>query len=314
MPQGGGSGPGCSGATALLKAGQVQGLLPIAAVAQGDDPSVAYREHAVGAVVPAPAVLGVDPWRPHADHDQLAAAGDLLQLGPQAVLGPVPQHLLQLVPAVADLRDGVLEAGIQIGPFHVRVDELQHRRQVAVGVGLIRASDQVLVLVRHASAPPPASSIEGDGGGQSPIGRRRSGRGRASVGSPMACSNHGRVPGRSTRPVPWRECAGGSASTEGSHLVQYQPRWAAGQRVAWRRRWRMRPLSKVRSSTVERVRSTLRGIGEGANLGDAVWWTLPFLLVWAGLDVAGRPGAATPAWPCGWWTASTTWAAPRSCV
>jgi hypothetical protein len=23
------------------------------------------------------------------------------------------------------------------------------------------------------------------------------------------------------------------------------------------------------------------GIGVGANLGDAVWWTLPFLLVWA---------------------------------
>jgi hypothetical protein len=55
-------------------------------VAQGDDPSPTHREHAVSTIVPAPAMVDVDPWGPHADHDQLAAAGDLLKLGPQAVL------------------------------------------------------------------------------------------------------------------------------------------------------------------------------------------------------------------------------------
>jgi hypothetical protein len=68
--------------------------VPVAAVAQGDDPSLAHREHAVDAVSPTSAEMGVNPWRPHADHDQLAVAGDLLELGPQAVLGPVPQHTL----------------------------------------------------------------------------------------------------------------------------------------------------------------------------------------------------------------------------
>jgi hypothetical protein len=45
--------------------------LPVAAVAQGDDPSLAHREHAVGAVIPTSAEMGVNPWRPHADpvHD-----------------------------------------------------------------------------------------------------------------------------------------------------------------------------------------------------------------------------------------------------
>jgi transposase len=68
---------------------QAQGLLPIAAVAQGNDPSLAHREHTVGAVASTPTVMGVDPWRPHTHHDQLTAADDLLQLGPQAMLGPV---------------------------------------------------------------------------------------------------------------------------------------------------------------------------------------------------------------------------------
>jgi hypothetical protein len=67
----------------------VQSLLPVAAVAQGDDPSLAHREHAVGAVVPKPVVVDVHPWRAHAYDDQLTAAGDLVELGPEAVLGPV---------------------------------------------------------------------------------------------------------------------------------------------------------------------------------------------------------------------------------
>jgi hypothetical protein len=53
-------------------------------------------------------VVGVDPWGPHADHDPLAGAGDLLELGPQPVLGPVPQHLRQLLAAVADLLPGLV--------------------------------------------------------------------------------------------------------------------------------------------------------------------------------------------------------------
>jgi hypothetical protein len=68
------------------------------------------------------------------------------------------------------------------------------------------------------------------------VGRWRSGRGRVLVGSASVRSNNRRVSGRSTRPVPWRGCAGGSASAEWSHLVgQYLPRWAAGQRVGERR-------------------------------------------------------------------------------
>jgi hypothetical protein len=73
-----------------LDAGKVQGLLPIAAVAQGDDPPVAHGEHAVGAVVPASAVVGIDLGIPHADHDQFAVGGDLVEFGPQVMLGPDP--------------------------------------------------------------------------------------------------------------------------------------------------------------------------------------------------------------------------------
>jgi hypothetical protein len=53
------------------------------------------------------------------------------------------------------------------------------------------------------------------------------------VGSATAhSSNYRRVPRWSTRLVPWRGYAGGSASAEGSHLVdQYRPRWSVGQRV-----------------------------------------------------------------------------------
>jgi hypothetical protein len=48
--------------------------------------------------------------------------------------------------------------------------------------------------------------------------RRRSGRGRALVGSTTAhTSNDRRVPRWSTRRVPWPGWAGGSASAEGSH-------------------------------------------------------------------------------------------------
>lgn len=115
--------------------GEVQGLLPVAAVAQGNHSPAADREDAVGAVVPTSAEVGVDPWGPHAHHDQLAAADDLLQLGPQAMLGPASQQLLQFVAAVADLRGGVLQGGIQVGPLQLRVDQLQHRGQVAAGVG-----------------------------------------------------------------------------------------------------------------------------------------------------------------------------------
>ena len=53
-------------------AGNLEGFLAIAAVAQGNDPSLAHREHAVGTTVPAPAVVGFDPGGPYADHDQLA--------------------------------------------------------------------------------------------------------------------------------------------------------------------------------------------------------------------------------------------------
>jgi hypothetical protein len=53
--------PGCL----RLDTGNLEGLLPIAAVAQGNDPSIAHREHAVGAVIPTPAEVGVHPWRPH---------------------------------------------------------------------------------------------------------------------------------------------------------------------------------------------------------------------------------------------------------
>src|SRR5215211_3343084 len=110
-----------------LEAGELERLQAVAAVAQGNDPSLANGEHAVGAVIPTSAEMGVDPWRPHTDHDQLAVAGDLLEFGPQAVLGPVPQHLLQLLAAVADLRGRVLQGRIQVGPLQVRVDQLQHR-------------------------------------------------------------------------------------------------------------------------------------------------------------------------------------------
>jgi hypothetical protein len=89
-----------------------------------NDPPPAHREHAVGAVVSEPAVVGAHSWRAHAHHHQLATAGDLVKLGPYAMLGPMPQHLLQLVAAMADLRGRVLECGIQVGPLQVRIDQL----------------------------------------------------------------------------------------------------------------------------------------------------------------------------------------------
>jgi hypothetical protein len=68
---------------------EVQGL-PIAAVAQGDDPPLAHGEHAIGAVVPASAVIGIDLGIPHADHGEFAVGGDLVEFGPQVMLGSDP--------------------------------------------------------------------------------------------------------------------------------------------------------------------------------------------------------------------------------
>ena len=49
------------GRWSCLDAGELEGLLPVAAVAQGNDPSLAQREHTVSTIVPAPAVVGVGP-------------------------------------------------------------------------------------------------------------------------------------------------------------------------------------------------------------------------------------------------------------
>src|SRR4029450_854241 len=43
-------------------AGELQGLVAITTVAQGDDPALAHRDHAVGAVIPTPAAVGIDHW------------------------------------------------------------------------------------------------------------------------------------------------------------------------------------------------------------------------------------------------------------
>jgi hypothetical protein len=102
--------------------------------------------------------------------------------------------------------------------------------------------------------------------------RRPSRRGRVLVGPAPAHSTNGRVPSRSTRPVPWRECAGGSASAEGSHHVdQYRPRRSVGQRIY------RAPPSQER-----------RRVG-GADQAEATSWLGP-----AAGGGPGRPGLDPP--------------------
>ena len=69
---------------------EVQGFLPIAAVAQVTIRPSRTGEHAVGAVVPASAVIGIDLGIPHADHGEFAVGGDLVEFGPQVMLGSDP--------------------------------------------------------------------------------------------------------------------------------------------------------------------------------------------------------------------------------
>ena len=89
----------------------MEGFLPVAAVAQGNDPPLAHREHAVGAVIPTPAVVGVNPWRPHADHDLLAVA-EMLEV-PVWDLAPTAATLEQhgLLQRLEDRNGGPVHAG-----------------------------------------------------------------------------------------------------------------------------------------------------------------------------------------------------------
>src|SRR6266550_5627837 len=100
-----------------------QRLIPVPATAEGDDPSVPYGEDVEVAVVRVPSAVGVQTWSPNHHHHPVAISDDLLELRPEAPLVASPQCLLQLVATVTGLGLGVLEAGIEIGPLQVRIDE-----------------------------------------------------------------------------------------------------------------------------------------------------------------------------------------------
>jgi hypothetical protein len=78
------------------------------------------------------------------------------------------QRLTGRVTAVADLRDRVRQSGIQVDPFQVRVDELQHPGQIASDIGLVGTSDQVGVLVRHTVLLLHHPVSDGDDGAEAP--------------------------------------------------------------------------------------------------------------------------------------------------
>ena len=133
----------------LFESGDRDRLLSVTAIPEGHDPPLAHREHRVVAIVRLLHAKRVEAPSPDHDHDPVTACDDLFQLRPQAALSLALQDPLELVAAVADLRLRVLEAGVEVGPLQIRIDELEHCRHVASGVRLVHPADQVLVFVRH---------------------------------------------------------------------------------------------------------------------------------------------------------------------
>src|SRR6266511_1883104 len=133
----------------LFESGDRDRLLSVTAIPEGHDPPLAHREHHVVAIVRLLHAKRVETPSPDHDHDPVTACDDLFQLRPQAALSLALQDPLELVAAVADLRLRVLEAGVEVGPLQIRIDELEHCRHVASGVRLVHPADQVLVFVRH---------------------------------------------------------------------------------------------------------------------------------------------------------------------
>jgi hypothetical protein len=93
--------------------------------------------------------VGVRAWGSHS-HDNLVAVPDhLLQLGTQAALDLLCACGFQLTTAVADLQNRVGDAGIEVCPLQVRIDQIQHRRRVTDLLGRVGPPDESNVRVRH---------------------------------------------------------------------------------------------------------------------------------------------------------------------
>ncbi|MDQ3911092.1 MAG: hypothetical protein M3305_04845 [Actinomycetota bacterium] len=96
----------------------------IPAVVHGDDPATSDREHGVGLVLYGLAEEGPKSWGSGTHHDPLADPAYLLQLCLEAVLGPAPEYGLYLLVSPADPGLGLGEVGIQVRPFHVRIQAI----------------------------------------------------------------------------------------------------------------------------------------------------------------------------------------------
>jgi hypothetical protein len=83
------------------------------------------------------------------DHDLVTRRGDLLDLRDQAAAGLALEGVQQPGPAVAGLRLGVGEGGVEVGPLQVRVDQGEHPGHVAPAVRLVGRTDQGLVFLGH---------------------------------------------------------------------------------------------------------------------------------------------------------------------
>src|SRR5204863_792872 len=101
-----------------------------------------HGEHRVVTVVGLADAVSVRTGGSHGRDDLVAVPDDLVWLGTQAAFGLLREGGCQLAAAVADLRARVGGAGVEVGPLQVRVDQIQHRRRVAAGVGRVGPADE----------------------------------------------------------------------------------------------------------------------------------------------------------------------------
>lgn len=104
-------------------------------------------------VVARPGPESLDARGPGHDQDLVAAAENLDDLGGQPGRRLAGHPAGKLAGAMADLRLGVLEIRVEVGPLELGVDQRQDRGVVALDVGLVGGADLLGVLVRGGFPP-----------------------------------------------------------------------------------------------------------------------------------------------------------------